>query len=248
MDGLWFDALARSLGHASSRRGLLSVLAGSLAGRAALGATEVGAVCRKHTECKGVKICAHGRCVWPANFVGARCSRNGPECRNGSLCNTYYTGKQEGKCVCRREFGWQMCGASKRERRCVNAYADVANCGACDRVCPATTPICNAGNCCAPDGSTCPPGCGSGNVCSGCCSGECRIDGTCGRIVACIENTQPCPSGCAPDQPCPGCCEARCDEGSKCAPLGCALYGRACSDSLPCCQGIPCNGNRCVFT
>jgi hypothetical protein len=182
--------------------------------------------------------CARGVC-YPIPYIGKACHYYGPACKGGAIC-TADPGKW-GICKCRQ--GENVCGAGTAAR-CRNLNTDTANCGTCGTKCTAGTQICRNGRCCTPDGSTCPAGCGPGGRCGRCCSGVCRLDGTCGTVTGteCLATLQDCPSGCTASEACPGCCDGTCNRDGKCSPGGCVFYGELCDDSTPCCNDVTCLG------
>lgn len=161
MDDEVFDALARRLGGAAPRRGVLAAAGAALA--ALLGpAGEAAAVppCPANRPCDvdtPGTVCYRGRCYFAARFVGARCHHHGPPCRFGSACTA--TGQRAGKCVC--PTGRTRCGR-RSSARCRDLGTDRFNCGRCGAQCLLGGPspqACCAGACCPtacrPDGS-CP--------------------------------------------------------------------------------------------
>jgi hypothetical protein len=211
MDGSCFDALARSLTAAGSRRrALTAVLTGGLGllGLAQLddaGAAKSGKckpVCSECKKCKkgdcekknGKKVCKKGKCR--PKSAGTPCTAfPGGACQNGT---------------------------------CVDLQADEVNCGSVGTVCTANQ-VCQAGSCFP--SSTCPASttqlCPSGSLPTLCGSNPgAGVDCLCSRSaegnVVCVTNFD----GCGTLTACTS--SASCAAGSACVAIG-----------APCCPGGP---------
>ena len=236
MDDRCFDSLTRAMAGGASRRGLLRLLAGGLAG---------GALPRLGPKEAAARDCA---------FVGERCSDRFRCCRG--LC-------LNGFCVCRgvqKDCGDRVChnlrtdpahcGACGRacspglvccDGDCFDATTDDRHCGACGRVCPEGTTCC-AGDCrnlltnrehCGKCGNVC----GENEVCRDgvclCRKGSARCDGVC-------RDVERDPHFC-------GSCQTRCPAGHVCCRgvcrdvqndrENCGGCGRLCLNGESCCAG-----------
>ena len=216
-----FDDLTRSLGKATSRRGVLKGLLGGVAavvmGRA-VGAPDAAAAgcskeqCRQNamretilyqsTACNN--ICSDHRLL--LGCIGCRINANRlyykflRDCETGDGCFS--------------DFGQVCCGSA-----CVNTSSDPKNCGSCGHACdPGAT--CENGQCsCADDQTQCGDRCvdtqtdhdncgDCGHVCGDCqvCSGGQCVAKTCPEQSVCCKGTcvPLCISG---DQPDPTTCQ-----------------------------------------
>jgi hypothetical protein len=89
MDADRFDAIARTVGTSSDRRGLLKAAAGSALGLVGLSALTEGALakCKNNKDCKGNDVCDKNKnkCV--------KC-KNNSNCKGNDVCD-----KNKNKCV-----------------------------------------------------------------------------------------------------------------------------------------------------
>ena len=190
MDGHRFDGLTRTLAGGTSRRQVLKLLAGGVAGGLAgvLGAGNSGAAprckrvgqrCHTNADCcpeQNQTICSatSGQCeACPAGtaLCGGQCVAG---CTGGLVLDPT-------TCTCSCPPGTRGCGGT-----CVDIMSDEQHCGGCGGACTVPGSVCAAGQCACPLGTTychetgsCadlgtdPANCGScGNACpSGACAG-----------------------------------------------------------------------------
>jgi hypothetical protein len=193
-------------------------------------------VCRCRS---GQTVCGEGKNAYCSdlNSDKANCGKCGAKCPNDPNIRC-----SQGRCVC--PTGQTLCGTGDAAR-CRDLQTDLFHCGRCSRACLTQFQRCKNGTCCNLDGVACPEGCGPGGRCKGCCSGVCRLDGTCGTIsqTECLATHATCPSGCTPQKPCPGCCDRTCNASGMCSPQGCAFGTQPCDDNTPCCSSGPLDGD-----
>ena len=220
MDSKKFDDLAQRFSANTSRRRLLGGLVSGLL------ASLTG-----HTQ----------TAIAEKLRLGDRCKPGSRKCPPNATCVKH-------KCRCLP--GFTQCGKSKtKQAACFDLLNSPSHCGFCENTCLAVVDArCQGGSCCTIDGGACSAGCGPGALCGQCCSGTCRLDGTCGQITTCVPSGDACPSGCTPGEQCPGCCDQTCNLAGDCAVDGCVLYGGVCADSSQCCGDVPCTLGRCRRT
>jgi hypothetical protein len=232
MDAERFDDLTRWFLTGASRRWLLGGLtSGVLAG---LSVHKRGGAAEKRKP-----------------YVGGSCKPKGRKCPAGSHCTRGCThcSKRSKRKRCECQSGLTLCGVSNTpSATCVDLSVSASHCGACEINCLAIagSATCLNGRCCMANGSECGSSCGRWAPCDLCCTGSCRLDGTCGPIADCVSNGESCPSACALDAPCPDCCGGICDEDGACT-SDCVPYGGSCTDSAECCDGVPCTLGRCRY-
>jgi hypothetical protein len=240
-----FDDLTRSLGKATSRRGVLKGLLGGLAatlvGRS-LHASDAAAAGCDVKKCKDAALrelfvyenttcnnLCHDRKLWLA-CLGCKINANRQyqkwleDCEKGDGCLTVNNS------IC--------CGGI-----CVDSTSDPQNCGGCGHVCP-TGATCEFAKCSCPDDQTnCNDHCvdtQTDHDHCGSCETHCGACQECqgGQCVAktCAEGTVCCQGNCVPlclsgDQPDPTTCQCNICKGQ--------IDGAACdanNASLACCQ------------
>lgn len=231
-----FDSIVRSLGDGASRRRLVSLFGGGLAGGTLLalagedaeGGNKKGkkrkkkpcAPCRirRKGKCKGVapdgaacgtgKVCRAGTCV-------ASCPE-GQACGNGGTC-------QNGQCVAPK-----ICSpACVLPETCVNGVCGCPTAQTCGDICCDGAPVCQ-GEACSCDGNfnfcSCPAG---EDLCAAESFSQCCLPGdTCDPVQACITNT--CSAGntfCTPEW-------ALCNGSDQCSCASTATGDIACVESL----------------
>ncbi|MEA2586753.1 MAG: hypothetical protein QOF33_4838 [Thermomicrobiales bacterium] len=261
MDGQRFDRWARAFAAASSRRGLIKGLAGTLAaGFFAAGGEDVEAArtcqrCRRGvctfmpagTRCGVCGTCdGNGGCNVDSGFDCGPCK----ECSQAShRCENKPADAPCGDCAtCQRGRCRKTCRA--RERCCPpNTCAaagvccpDEERCG--EECCERATERCTADGCC-PTARVC--GTGSGAHCCGehedCLNGSC-----CPRSQICRNLELGIEDCCADDEiccpsdhrckPAKECCKEQCTECEACENGECVPK----SDNTPCASGICCGG------
>jgi hypothetical protein len=187
MDADRFDALARSLTVAGSRRRALTALSGSLGLLGFARPDEATAAksgrCKptcgecekcKRGDCKrkhGERHCKKGRC---------KPKLDGTACSGGRVC-------QAGSCVCTggREFCGLDCG-------CCVPNAPIANAIPGRHVCTASSECCDGGTCCNFDDPNNPR---EGPRCFDLSSHTSACGTTCANIVNCFNTNQQCVNG-----------------------------------------------------
>ncbi len=206
MDGNQFDRLARVIGAATSRRGVLKTLAGSALG--AIAAAGLGkAAAKNNTRCR---------------LLDALCVQN-QDCCSKQCC--------DGAC-CDHSLGCPA-GQTRCQKSCVDLSLDSTNCGRCKHACPSSR-TCTAGVCGCPEGTVLcdgvcldtrdldsdPNNCGAcGDVCP---QGQFCSEGLCG---ACRQLGDGCAA--AGD-----CCSGYCDQGGcDLCPTGSAPCDGVCLDT-----------------
>ena len=211
MDSARFDALARSLTAAGSRRrALTAVLTGGLS---LLGLAQPDdAAAAKSGKCKPkcgeCERCKKGDCE--KKNRKKRCQKG--KCKpkaNGTLCSNERA-CQNGACVC--PGGLTDCGGA-----CVNTSTDPRNCGSCGKRCQING-RCTGGTCtCVQSGCPDPAAscCATGQPCLCAPSGGSLFAG--GDSCAVISAPE-CPAGYDECVGPPGTCQACCPSGSTCDP------------------------------
>lgn len=257
MDAHRFDAIARRLGLAASRRQALAALfAGAVSPVAAhLTSDEAAAGCKGYKKkCEKNRQCC--------KKDGLRCKRN--------------------RCRCKK--GWKRCPGTGED--CTHVKADPDNCGTCGNECPPATPCCINGSCQEECGGNCCADCfvdknkgveqfgtdtccdpGAGTFCRGkkndpsddqccwpeqtCVKGTCCYDGTHGAVICggkCCAEASCCNGQCCPEGQV---CEMT-PEGLACAPAnrtcnnpGQCLEHEDCVDGTCCSADRQCGGKCC---
>ena len=211
MDASRFDALARALGAARSRRGLGQllggfILGGTIAARAATGA-EAKKKHKKHKKpkrkggcpkhCGGGTLCCDDTCVSVLTDRN-NCGACGNSCTEKETCvNAQCVPCQDPQTICK----------AGGEERCVDLQTDKNNCGFCGHICPkdpenakrdfvcqggdcvCTGTVCDNGRCCPADFNVCV---GAGGSCCAtgfpvhcdngiCCPAGFSCGGSCGQ-------------------------------------------------------------------
>jgi hypothetical protein len=239
MDAIRFDALARSLAPAGSRRSLLAAASGAIAALwtrvpfgAEAGCKKVGAKCRRNGNCCAGARCRHGRCRckmgW-SNCSGKLCRNLASDAANCGACGTTcITGCCAGG-TCRTPCGDDCCTECFGE----SGGPDPPHIPGTEFCCEAGS-VCNRGtsdptddHCCWPD--------------EACIDGECCCDGCEGTVV--------CGGKCCPSV---SCCNGKCcGTGEVCArtqadkPRTCVSAVRSCVSDGDCFEDETCHGDIC---
>lgn len=246
MDDRRFDNLARVFGGTRSRRQVLRALAGTVAA-ALLPSSSHAAACSKEGEacgcCRGNLTCASGVCCHRERVCGAACCPAGYKCSNGQ-CVRNGNGSAGG-CP----SGQAKCGQT-----CVDISSDVANCGACGRVCPASTDpckvaVCQAGVCgfsAGNEGASCNDGnkCMQGDTCrGGVCTGGTQV--VCTALDQChdVGTCDPATGQCTNPDKLDG---TPCNDGNACK-VNDTCQGGVCTggDPVVCLNFNPCVSAYC---
>lgn len=187
----------------------------------------------------GQTVCGTGKAAYCSDldYDEANCGKCGAKCPNDPTIRC-----SQGRCLC--PAGQTLCGTGETAR-CRDLQTNPFHCGRCGAQCLTRFQRCQGGRCCNRDGVACPQACGPGGRCGGCCSGVCRLDGTCGTVsgTECLATGESCPGGCPPEKPCPGCCDGTCNASGMCSPHGCAFGTQPCDDNTPCCSTGPSDGD-----
>ena len=244
MDDRRFDDLVRSVAGTPSRRGLIRVLAGAVAGgllavvgrgdeAAAAGCKNDGDCRPCHrcnrkrgekrgrcvTTCRDGKVCCDGRCQTPG--PGTCCTR-GEHCGPDSGCMSCQiaTGRCEPKPDGRECAGCKRCKGGS----CTESDPDLL----CDGVC------CGEGKVCTDDGC-----CSIARECGSLFGRECCPEGErCTEEDGCCPQARACGNG-------PGARAAECcDQGEECVDGACCPNERLCGDRC-CPEGHRCTSGRC---
>jgi hypothetical protein len=240
MDAIRFDALARSLVVAGSRRSLLAAASGVCAAflarfsdEAAAGCKKVGKKCGKKKCCAGAR-CSHGRC---------RCKKGWSECNGDGLClnlanDAIHCGACGQTCItgccaggaCRTPCGGDCCADCFVESTGgIIQDSGTEACCAASSVCLSATGDPKKDRCCWPNEI-----CIDNTCCCDGCEGTVLCDGKCCPSVAC----------------CNGKC---CGAGQVCArpqankPRKCVSADRSCTSDGDCFAGEECRGGTCCF-
>ncbi len=241
MDGDRFDTLTRNLSAATSRRRLVGLVTGVIAGIAhqvrdtsAQACKPPGATCRPQDTCCG-GACTRGRCRCDPSqhLCGGACV---DRCPRGAI--------RDADCGCVCPGGGKLC-----EGRCRPAAffrRDVENCGACGAVCPAgpcQRAFCQNGVCgVEPDPGLAGQACDASDACLA--DAVCTADGSCvGTPIVCeppFALDAECGCSCPPETP------DYCDLGfgdRRCVNLStdssfCGDCHAVCFDNGPCVGGV----------
>jgi hypothetical protein len=248
MDNKSFDRLVRIFagGAGHSRRGALRTVIGGLGlllGQGPLRETKEAAARRRKRvraarrgvgkihpcgkRCKGKKkACFNGRC-WPAPWLGKLCdARQGPPCRNGSVCLPSLNGVE----TCQCPTGTSVCGTNLLTKRCIDLQTDAANCGACGAICLFGDTTCCGGLCV--DATSDPKNCGR---CGNDCGSENCVGGAC--VNPCAGGLSNCDGQCVDLRTDPqhcGRCDRDCTRGETCINAQCVV---SCAAGLSNCSG-----------
>lgn len=252
MDNRRFDAFARALAGASTRR---AAVVGAVAALAPLAGTAKPDRDRKRErdgagDDRGQRGPEAGACLAVGERCGKRSGRNGKPCN--SCCTRHSVAQANGKkrCACKaagtpagnaaqccagRRSAGGFCGAcdpglAECPTGCADLETDFDNCGACGNAC-AVGQACVAGACACspgicPDDGCCDPGsqaCVAVGAACGAAGTVCAVGG----CAACGDAGQPC------------CAGASCGAGLTCADGGCRLpFGASCEANADCASGI----------
>jgi hypothetical protein len=245
-----FDDLTRSLGKATSRRGVLKgllgglvglVVGGSAAAPAAAGVAPTGGCSPQ--SCRERALQDQINCNRACHALA--CKRGvGPDGRSNLCLSCLAT------CLVNFEIAAHECredGCSGGEQCCSGHCSDVRfdpnNCGSCGHACPAGS-TCDGGECsCSDDKTNCNGQCidtqfdhdncgGCGNACTGCqtciegqCTDSCGSDGYCCNNDHCVSSKCTPPKVFEPSQ-----CKCICPLGGDCGDT-------CCTGSQECCNG-----------
>jgi hypothetical protein len=224
MDDQRFDAIARAVAAATTRRSVLRAIAGAIGGGAlvTVGRTHeaaaqtcqpAGEQCGEGFNCCSPNLCDFGGCFGPVLCADSDFGQPGATCTTSDDCCGYLECVED---TCQQDC--QFLG---------EACADSADC------CEGTGVGCGKGG-------TCTLCAGDGGSCAG--DGECCDDltcqsGTCQSPVACAAEGEEC----AEDADC--CDDLLCGDGDLCvASAACAVEGEECEADEDCCDGICCGG------
>ena len=236
MDDQRFDAFARAVSAAASRRQALRLLAA--AGLAAVAARRPRLALADGTCPPGFTFCKDvSACVDLATDLN-NCGACGAICQSGLVPVRCRNGVCE-RASCPPEL--EYCGAVDG---CRDLLTDPLHCGACQN--PCASGVCSGGVCVG--GAGCAPGqadCGGVCVDTCCDNNNC---GACGNVCpagqSCFEGICGCPSGlcCAEGETiCNGTCVATC-----CNNEHCGACGNACPAGQTCFEGIcGCPSGKC---
>jgi hypothetical protein len=269
MDAIRFDALARSLVVAGSRRSLLAAVSGigaaflaRFSDEAQAGCKKVGKNCDKKKCCAGAR-CRHGRC---------RCKKEWTECGGDGLCRNLSSDPEHcGACgqscltgccaggVCRDMCGDDCCTEcfALQDSQTGDPILETSACCASSKVCNRGTSDLADDRCCAEyeaciDGECCCDGCAGTVVCGGACcpSGSCCNGKCCGDNQVCARTNKNKPRQCvSADRSCTS--DGDCFEDETCASGTCCLGDRLCfpfppdTDPFCCPFGQFCEAHMC---
>jgi hypothetical protein len=209
-----FDRLTRSMGAASTRRGLLAAFAAGAVGillpgarRASAGSCR-GIMCADGSCCGSEQNCINGTCCYDTVCNGTCCNFQ-QTCCNGTCCAS---DDCTNNACCANPCGGQCCSGSET---CISgawcASNQVCNGSCCTETCLSGTCCCSAGEpiyycidgACCPGGLVCGPAggefcCPVGTLCKGagsnmCCTESSHFDTCCPPELIC--NAQCCSPG-----------------------------------------------------
>ncbi len=266
-----FDDLTRTLGTATTRRGvlkgLLAGVAAALVGRSIVEPSQVAAASCDHRDCEKRAAQFFVNCLKSTRLFGGGSRPGGsipPSARNRTLCGLAMFAQLES---CRQSgcLAEEVCCNGG----CADLLRDPSNCGSCGHTCPSGA-TCYDGECQCPDNLTkcveqcidtqsdnnncgdCGHVCGSCEVCLG---GECTS--ICSHDEVCCDDTcvsAQCPSpkvfdstSCSCQCPPVNCPAGEVQDSDTCQ-CGCSvgvICGSACCSSGEVCCNEQCVSNQC---